>query len=111
MGVTDTGHARECQADLDDRVAAPWPTWHDHVQSRGRIEDTRWQWAKLLQEEYPSEGYFMNTKSRDRLKGYSQEADDVAELEASAAEQQPEDWLNLKSQRHKRGKLLSHLVA
>ena len=33
----------------------------------------------------------------------------ISRLES--AEQQPEDWLNLKSQRHKRGKLLSHLVA
>ena len=28
-----TGYHRECQQDLDDRVAAPWPTWRNHIQS------------------------------------------------------------------------------
>ena len=30
-GLTDTGYSRECQQNLDDRVAAPWPTWRDHA--------------------------------------------------------------------------------
>ena len=47
-----------------------------------------WLWAKLIQEEYPAEGYFMNTtgsrtsswfRPRLALRDIPQEADDAAE--------------------------------
>ena len=72
-GVTTHGNADDCR-EMRNRTAS-------HI---------RWLWAKLLQEEYPAEGYFMEyngvenrgrflVQTQDRLKGYSQEADDVAE--------------------------------
>ena len=60
---------RESQPDLDDWVAAPWQrgvTTHGTADNSRELRSpnahhNRWLWAKLLLEEYLSEGYFMNT--------------------------------------------------
>ena len=58
--------------------------------------ESRWQWRSSLH------------RSSRRSYEESVLSSIVSRLEALAADQQPEDWLNLKSKRQKRGKLLCH---